>query len=269
MTRNLNLSAHTITVSGTDAMAFAHAQFSSRVAALAIGQWQFSAWLDSRGRVRALFHLARCSDDTLVLLLRGGDATATTEALRRFVFRAKVSITAAVPRQFSTGPALPLHTVSCDEQTLAFGCGDHSLRVNADDPEDMRWHQQQLRDGWPWLPAGALDRLLAPALSLQRLQAVVTDKGCYPGQEIVARLHFRGGGKNHLCLLDLSTEPTVDGPLNVAGRECGYVLDAACVDTHFEALATLDERTIESLSNGRLDVRESSPVIRLRNAWPS
>src|SRR6185312_11690713 len=47
----------------------------------------------------------------------------------------------------------------------------------------------QILLGWPWLPASALDVLLPPALSLHRLQAVAIDKGCYPGQEIVARLH--------------------------------------------------------------------------------
>jgi folate-binding Fe-S cluster repair protein YgfZ len=79
--------AETLLIEGPDAIAFAQAQFSSKVSSLATGHWQFSAWLDPQGRVRALFHLARLADDRLLLLLRGGSAAAVVDALQRFVFR--------------------------------------------------------------------------------------------------------------------------------------------------------------------------------------
>ena len=68
--------AETLLIEGPDALAFAHAQFSSNVQSLAIGAWQFSAWLNAQGRVRALFHLARLDEQRLLLLLRGGEAAA-------------------------------------------------------------------------------------------------------------------------------------------------------------------------------------------------
>lgn len=263
------LLAHTVEITGPDAIAFAHAQFSSRVNSLAIGQWQFSAWLDARGRVQSLFHLARCAEDTLILLLRGGDAATLAMALRRFVFRSRVSIVAAAPRQLGSGPALPLYSVHCGQDTLAFGCGDHTLHIGRDGNGDMRWRLQQLRAGWPWLPDMALDRWLAPDLSLQRLQAVVTDKGCYPGQEIVARLHFRGIHKNHLCNIHFPMEMHPGEQLRMDGRNAGCVLDVVATDTGFEALAVLDDEALRQIADRRLDVHVENSQIELRQAWPA
>ncbi len=84
--------AETLLIEGPDAMTFAHAQFSSSVKSLSAGHWQFSAWLDPQGRVRALFHLARLGDERLLLLLRGGNAADMVASLQRFVLRAKLTL---------------------------------------------------------------------------------------------------------------------------------------------------------------------------------
>ncbi|HEY8682741.1 MAG TPA: folate-binding protein, partial [Rhodanobacter sp.] len=215
--------AETLLIEGPDAIAFAHAQFSSKVNSLAIGDWQFSAWLDPQGRVRALFHLARIDADRLLLLLRGGNAAAMAEALRRYVFRSKLTLTALPSRNLASGPAHPMYAILGEADTLAIGCGGHSLQITDESNADEKWHPQQLRDGWPWLPARQLNELLPSALSLQRLQAVAVDKGCYPGQEIVARLHYRGGHKRHLHGVELS-QPVMPGEsFHRDGHEAGCV----------------------------------------------
>ncbi|MFS6628474.1 hypothetical protein, partial [Staphylococcus aureus] len=94
--------AETLSIEGPDALAFAHAQFSSDVRSLAVGTWQFSAWLSAQGRVRALFHLACLDEQRLLLLLRGGEAGALGEALRRYVFRSRLTIAASPWRVLST-----------------------------------------------------------------------------------------------------------------------------------------------------------------------
>lgn len=239
-------SAQRLQIEGPDAIAFAHAQFSSNVKTLGNGQWQFSAWLDPQGRVRALFHLVRLADDRLLLLLRGGDADALTADLRHFVFRENVRLHAAtsVPT-LSTGAALPLYQVNgSDSETFALGCGGYRLQLGHDDSgdsSDSQWWIEQLRAGWPWLPGQASGKLLAPALSLHRLHAVVTDKGCYPGQEIIARLHFRGGHKRHLCHVILSQAAQPADILRLNEREVGYVLNTASSQQNTEALVVLSD----------------------------
>jgi folate-binding protein YgfZ len=261
--------AETLLIEGPDATAFAHAQFSSAVSSLAIGQWQFSAWLDPQGRVRALFHLARFGGDRYLLLLRGGNAAALAEALRRFVFRSKLDLTALPPRALATGPAMPLHACDDEDGIASLGCGTHSLRIVDGDRRDDNWRLPQLRAGWPWLPAQTLGELLPAALSLQRLQAVVVDKGCYPGQEIVARLHFRGGHKRHLHRVTLSQAVNAGETLRSHGREVGCLLDAIATDDGIEALAVLSDDVAAQAANGHRHPLDDDLDIRLIASWPA
>ncbi len=266
---SISLIAETLQIEGLDAIAFAHAQFSSKVNSLAVGEWQFSAWLDPQGRVRALFQLTRLADDRLLLLLRGGSAAAMAEALQRFVFRSRLSLHALPPRVLASGPALPLHEVQTANGALVLGCATHSLWIINDTSGDDRWRLAQLRAGWPWLPDKNLSQWLPATLSLQRLQAVVVDKGCYPGQEIVARLHYRGGHKRHLHNVTLSRPALAGEPLVVDGRESGCLLEVISSDDGIEALAVLNDEVVEQTTNGRLDVHEKNLVIQLVSAWPA
>jgi hypothetical protein len=262
-------SAQTLLLEGPDAIAFAQAQFSSKVNSLAIGEWQFSAWLNPQGRVRALFHLARVADDRLLLLLRGGSAAMMADALQRFVFRSKLTLTASSLRALVTGPALAMHRVRVEGETLSLGCDDHSMQVTAEGESDDRWHLPQIQQGWPWLPDSALEELLPPALSLQRLQAVVIDKGCYPGQEIVARLHYRGGNKQHLHSVELS-QPAISGEaLRFDGREVGLLLDVITTNEDVKALAVLHDDAVSTKTNGRLNAFDDKLVIQLVTSWPA
>ena len=261
--------AETLLIEGLDAMAFAHAQFSSNVSSLAAGQWQFSAWLDPQGRVRTLFHLARLADDRYLVLLRGGDAVAMVEALRRFVFRSKLSLTALPPRALTTGPSMPLNMISDDAGTLSLGCDTHSLQITASDIGDDAWHLPQLRAGWPWLPTQILNELLPAALSLQRLHAVAIDKGCYPGQEIVARLHYRGGHKRHLHSVTLSQAANAGDMLRDGDREVGCVLDVVAAHDNIAALVVLSDDVAAQARDGHLYPLNDGLVIHLDTSWPA
>jgi folate-binding protein YgfZ len=265
MARMTTYPAQTLSIEGPDAIAFAQSQFSSNLDTLAVGQWQFSAWLDAQGRVRTLFHLARLDNDRLLLLLRGGDAATMAGALQRFVFRSKVRIEAMPVRALGTGPSMPTHVVSDEPGALMLGCGDHSLRIDESGKGDDAWRGRHIRAGWPWLPDNALGELLPPTLSLARLQAVAMDKGCYPGQEIVARLHYRGGNKRHMHCVVLS-QALPPGAL-LRGREPEQVrlLDTATTEDGHEALAILHDTLSEQAMRGPLEIDNTS--LRIRTNW--
>jgi len=186
-------------IEGADARRFAQAQFSGDIESLAEGRWQWNAWLDTQGRVQALMHLADLGGERLLAILRGGDAEATRAGLSRYVFRAKASVTVRIFSGHADG-VLPLGHVDTNAPGgIAIGYGDRSLRLKASgahtDPAAANaWRLADIRAGWPTLPAGDAP-FLPPALALEKLGAVSFDKGCYPGQEIVARLHYRGGHK--------------------------------------------------------------------------
>lgn len=236
--------AEILLIEGSDASAFAHAQFSSDVRALDAGRWQWSAWLDAQGRVRALMHLGRVDATRYVALLRGGVAAALADALRRYVFRSKVTLTPLPARRLVAGPTFDMHALRADGETLVFGLGARSLEVtstngNHDAAGAEAFRLADVRAAWPWLPPPALDAYVPQALDLDRLGAIAWDKGCYPGQEIVARLRYRGGPKRHLRRIGSAASIVPGATLTHAGQPCGTVLSAAISGTGSEALVVL------------------------------
>lgn len=262
--------AEILLIEGPDARAFAHAQFSSQVNSLVEGHWQFSAWLSAQGRVRAFFHLARLAEDKYLLLLRGGPAAPMADALQRFVFRSKLTISALAPGNLLEGPALAMHAANQSSKGLLLGCDTHSLQItNEGEPDEHGWSRLQLLMGWPWLHESALDELLPGALSLQRLHAVAVDKGCYPGQEIVARLHFRGGQKRHLHSGTLSQSLVPGFVLRSKGREVGCVLNVIDDDVQSNGLLVLTDDIAAQVNEGPQDLFDDNVQVHIDNSWPA
>ena len=241
-------SAELVSLEGPDAIAFAQSQFSSNLASLADGQWQFSAWLDAQGRVRALFHLIRVDGQRLLLLLRGGLAGAMASELQRYVFRARLRVLALPAQELATVEAMPLHTVTQQGDWLVLGCGSHGLKLAA--RGDDEWRLPQVRAGWPWLVPPTAGELLPAWLNLGALGATALDKGCYPGQEIVARMHYRGGSKRHLHRIRLSRVPAPGSVLAVDGQAAIQLLDAVAIDGAAEALAVVHDDLQANLASG-------------------
>lgn len=252
------LRAETLSIHGPDAIAFAHAQLASDVRRLEPGKWQWSAWLNPQGRVRALLQLICIDEQRLLLLLRGGSAADMAANLRPYMLRSHVTITANEPRRLVDAGPCAAHAWHDDDEGLVLGMDQYALHVTATHGGAQAWRLAAVEAGHPWLPDVLLDELLAPALSLQRLGAVSLDKGCYPGQEIVARMHYRGSGKQHLWQVE-SDAPLVPGmPLKHADETLGHILDAArdAAGNH-RALAILRD---SDMALTTFDDRRSRPI---------
>lgn len=207
-----------IALSGRDAATFAQAQFMNDVAALQAGCWQWNGWLTPKGRLVALFALLKMDEENLWLVLPDADTTSLVTSLQRFVFRAKVKITVREDLRVQGAFAAPARArdnalaLEGDVTELDFGAdgGARLLRIvpaeplHAPDDADSasRWAAFDLSHGLPRLPASQLDHWTPQQLSLDRLRAYSVKKGCYPGQEIVARTHFLGQAKRRLALLE-------------------------------------------------------------------
>jgi folate-binding protein YgfZ len=230
-----------LALDGVDAVAFAQAQFANDVAALATGHWQWSAWLTPKGRVITVFALLRTSDHALRLVLPDFDPGELGEALRRFVFRRKVVIAPQPELQAAGAFATPGHASGSriaggQEAAVELDYGapglPRTLRLSpapapADPAGDEAWAVADLRLGLPRLPAAQREQWTPQQLALDRLQAFSVKKGCYPGQEIVARTHFLGKAKRETLLLQLPG--TVDPGAEVvqSGRAIGQVVSMA------------------------------------------
>jgi hypothetical protein len=260
------LPGHSIlAIEGVDAARFAHAQFMSDVAALADGHWQWSGWLTPKGRVAALFALLRFDARSLWLLLSDADADALRMALQRFVFRSKVvlavrgdclvSAAFAAP-SMAGGPVLArADGVELDlgspgtPRTLSIGARPAPL----DEVAAARWAAFDLAHGLPRLDASQLGQWTPQQLSLDRLRAYSVKKGCYPGQEIVARTHFLGQAKRGLVLFETEGAVMVGADVVDGERAIGTVVSSAATRRGCILLAVLplDADTTSLQSGGR------------------
>jgi folate-binding protein YgfZ len=234
-------SASLLTLRGRDAVAFAHAQFTTDVGALAMGGWQWSAWLDAQGRVRAFFALLRPAADTLCAWLPLSGAPAMRDALAPYVFRAAVTLQADDWVLHADPAPPPPDRVEArgDDLVLCLRDGRGArfapAAQDAFDPDALdAWERADVEARLPLLAPVLAGEFVPQALDLERLHAIRFDKGCYPGQEIAARLHFRGGNKRNLQRLRVAGAPPAPGDVlaDVGGASCGRILHAARADAH-------------------------------------
>jgi folate-binding protein YgfZ len=226
-----------VRISGREAIAFAHAQFTSDVLALAEGTWHWSAWLDAQGRARAVFMLLRVGVDELLAWQPLGETATLAASLARFVLRAAVRIEAID----ATAEAIDAPADACAARhlvhdtagwalALADGRGVRLVPGDPSPPDGAALADWRLRDveaRLPLLPAVMGGECTPQALGLESIDAIRFDKGCYPGQEIAARLHFRGGNKRHLHQATVQGSMVVDSGdelLDQAGAVAGRVL---------------------------------------------
>ncbi len=232
--------AELLVLQGADASAFAHAQFCSDVNSLALGDWQWSAWLDAQGRVRNFFALLRAEPSTLFAWLPLGGADTMRAELARYVMRAAVKLETR---------SWMLHTLEAAELTQM--PKPHQVIVHAEgvalmqpgtpdrvawlapttdafpDTEALhRWRLADIENGLPLLAPELAGEFVAQALDLERVGAIAFNKGCYPGQEIVARLHFRGGNKYrpHRLRIHAAQAPQGTAIVDDTGRSIGRIL---------------------------------------------
>ena len=238
---------------GADAAAFLQAQSMNDVTALTPGHWHWNGWLTPKGRVVALFALLRVAPDRFWLVLPDFPAADLQARLQRYVFRSKLALSVA-PVIAAAGP--PAGTSAPDQAAgdaslgfaLDFGGdgGPRTLWLLPDtDPAlapagtatDRAWYAADLAHGLPRLPPAAVEAWTPQMLSLGRLSAYSLKKGCYPGQEIVARTHYLGQAKRELVRLEGQSLHPGLAVETAAGSAVGQVVCAD--DAGFHALAVL------------------------------
>lgn len=228
----LHSPAELIELKGPDAEKFAQAQFCNDVSGLAPGASQLSAWLNPQGRVRRLFHLLRAGEERYLLLLRGGTAPPVIAPLRMFVLRLKVQVAALEGWRWHELAPGEAAGEAGESWVLPLPGGARRLRLQSPQAtalariDTAETTARDIDAGLPWLPESALEQALPSWMEFARLGAINHAKGCYPGQEIVARLHFRGGGdKRMLAVVESAADLGQGGLLRDGdGAEAGLLL---------------------------------------------
>lgn len=266
--------------SGDDAKSFLHNQLTSDVNHLAPDAAQHSAWCTAKGRMQASFLHYR-SGETYRLLLSADLLAATQKRLQMFVLRSKVKITdltttteviglsgphaeAALTAAGLPVPSAPLVGATVAEGTIVRLDHDRFILISAAAAAPDLWHRLSTlakpvgTPAWLWLDIKAGIPLIMEATkeafvpqmaNFDKIGGVSFHKGCYPGQEIVARTQYLGKVKRHLYQIH-STAPLAAGASIYAPdspeHPCGMVANAApSPDGGYDALAVIQESFVE------------------------
>ncbi len=270
-------------VSGPDAAPFLHGQLSQAVLELDPAKSPLAGWADPRGRLRALVRVARLPERWLLVTPRPG-ADELVRKLRMFVLRSKVALELATDVAVGAllgdaGTALARYGALTDTPAnhAARGGDLHFVRVG-----DAYWNVlgapaalaalaaplaaanenaaalAEIRLGLPEITPPSAERYVAQMLNLDALGALSFDKGCYPGQEIIARVHNLGGVKRRARRYAAAGAPTAPGSAVLAGAQTvGEIVRSAAAESGYEALAVVEHAAATlSLTCGGTPLRE-------------
>ncbi|MDW8311386.1 MAG: hypothetical protein RMK02_01440 [Burkholderiales bacterium] len=203
---------------GPDAGAFLQSQLTNDVAALTEGAWQWQGYCTAKGRLVATFALARLGQTRYAAVVHDSLAQALVNRLTIFRLRSKVSllIEPALALAFALPGTPPQPKALLATWAVAPGLtfaiaeaqGQGLARAGAEQVEALRL--ALIRAHIPEVTAATTEHFVPQMIGWDRVTpggGVSFSKGCYPGQEVVARAHYRGAVKKHLERVELPLEP--------------------------------------------------------------
>jgi tRNA-modifying protein YgfZ len=246
---------------GTDAAVFLQGQLSNDVGMLDASHGQFSTYCTSQGRMLATMLLWRDASDYLLQL--PADIAGNVRArLQKYILRAAITLAdapclrllglggpgasatlaglvdlpPAAPMAIARGPevtVIRLHEQELFEIVVPVPhwskVWNHLVRVVRPAGADG-WRWRLIRAGIPVVTAATQEQFVPQMANLEQLGAVSFTKGCYPGQEIVARAQYRGEVRRRLFRLHVpDIAPAAGQPVFQPGASaaCGMVVNAA------------------------------------------
>jgi tRNA-modifying protein YgfZ len=205
----------TLKVSGPDAETFLQGQLSCDVTKANEQQMLLGAYCNPQGRMIANFRLCH-ADAVFYLVLKKDILETTITALKKYAVFSKVELAAGSDIVAITGHAEldELHDVKLDD---TFGAMQQTAdfiiwrewypptrymvlwKNKPTSIEDrIDWAQADIDAGMLWVEAATQEKLLPHRINWPQVGGINFNKGCYVGQEIIARMHYRGQIKHHM-----------------------------------------------------------------------
>lgn len=274
-----------IAVIGSDSQAFLQAQLCNDVAQVSIQHTQLSAYCSPKGRMLGMFRLIEYGEGFL-LLMRAANRDTVLERLQIYVMRSNVTLTPdddvlalglsgpGVTEQLrQTVGSVPQAVNDClaaEPLRVVRVPGHHAPRFEIIGPrtpvdelwDSLRGHMHPVSTGyWSWLDIRmgiptvlpqTVDRFVPQMANLDLIGGVSFHKGCYPGQEIIARVQHLGKLKQRMMLGHVNQVDTVTAGDRVFASDggeqsVGTVVDSqAGPDGGHDLLAVVQLRNIQA-----------------------
>jgi len=290
---------HALAVTGADAAGFLQGQVSCDVTTLAPGACRFGSYNSPKGRMLANFVLWRDprADDGFAMLLSADIAEAVARRLRMYVLRSKVAIAdvssetqrvgvggpegvAAIRAAFDSVPAL-LEARQAGAVSLLGLPGPRFVALAPASDADLRtrfaglaapagfdaWRWLTIRAGTPVITAATQDAFVAQAANLDILGGIDFQKGCYTGQEIIARTQYLGRLKERTYLFHTDARGVTAGERihssAFEGQPCGTVVNAAAAPGGGSDLLAVVQIAAAERGDARLRAPDGPPLVSL------
>lgn len=252
-------------LTGPDAQAFLQAQVPSDVRLLTSDRAQISGWCTAKGRLLTTFVIWPVSHGDqggYRLLLASDVADSIAKRLKMYVLRLKVQISRLEDTVYGLlNPPAALGNLTLPTETWQITHGNDltAIRLNSSQvvltgsstalaalgntmstgsPEV--WLRADIAQGFPLVTAATSEHYVPQMVNLDKLGGVSFKKGCYPGQEIVARTHYLGKIKRHLYRVRAPQAITTGAEVRSAvlnDQACGSILSAAPTEAGGDWLA--------------------------------
>ncbi len=251
-----------IRAAGEDAASFLHNQLTNDVLLMKDGQCRLAAYCNAKGRMQASFVLYKRSAEEVLLIGRQDLLAQTVKRLSMFVLRAKVKLsdaTADFQLLGLAGDALLATLGSAATsglepwQRLALNVGEQSADVLTlypalNQPRALwiapngvaapagpalsaeQWQVGEVMSGIAWVEQATFEAFVPQMLNYESVDGVNFKKGCYPGQEVVARSQFRGTLKRRAFIAQSSVAMAAGQEVFSSldhSQPCGLVAQAA------------------------------------------
>lgn len=242
-----------LSVTGEDAKNFLQNLLTNDVHALAINQSQLSGFCNAKGRLFAIFQLIR-REDGYQLILPKTMCTTLMQRLSMYVLRAKVTITdnsdITAIIGFNASNKKTISELDLANNVLVHGGQQsHSLYtfpteqaeefLNKLDQKQWKlgtsqmWERLEIEAGLATIYPETKEKFTPQQVNLDLVNGVNFNKGCYPGQEVVARLHYLGKPSRRMFTAQVNTDESAmagDEIMTEAGDIAGHIVRAQLKD---------------------------------------
>jgi len=204
-----------LSVTGEDARDFLHAQLTNDIQGLTPDRSALAGWCSAQGRLLASFVVIRSPQGYLLQLARDL-APAVAKRLGMFVLRSKAKVADESAAWVQDG----IWDADWQQPDVAWKDGIVTVRVGErryiqmgptiiekPNATEEDWVLREIRAGRPFISSATQDKFVPQMVNLEKLGGVDFQKGCYPGQEIVARAQYRGQVKRRMVQMQGAARP--------------------------------------------------------------
>ena len=216
-----------IQIEGAEAEKYLQGQLTCDVTKLAAGESTLTAHCDPKGKMSSLFRLIR-QDEQTYMLLKSALLPSALDQLKKYAVFSKVTFTSLDWQILGAAGTKGIEKCGQFFAQIRIDVNGQQPRVILLHPtrlaieatvEAEAWDLLDIQDGVPGLAAATQLAFIPQALNLQSIeQAISFQKGCYIGQETVARAKYRGANKRALFIFAAQTEslPDIGSALEMA-----------------------------------------------------